>query len=543
MSSNAVIPTVSSSSGVAQTQAPVTLSRPSQGNMMGGNLTSRAQASITMLRYVGLLTRRGKAFHPVWVFALLLGASVTAAAAETLPTLLPVTVKLTPTVTNGFDHADLDTHVSVSGGPEQLRRVQNTETPVVTIAGGPTVIEGAAVTFTLTASPAPAADITVTARLTENGHFVPHYYIPNPDQPNWYIRYQFTPRKVTIGTGGTASFTVLTWNDSFAELHGAIDATVKDGDGYSVGSPSSASVTVKDDDSPDIPDKVTLSISESGPSTVTEGMDIAVVARPSTRAQVSVPAKWKITRTGDFMTSSNLPPEYEYPQWKRDFFNWLYGDGTGKGAGTWDLNMRVGSSSFHLGTENDSIDEPDGTLTAVAEYERNGQTVTSNSVTLHIRDNDPTVVSLARTDAVTEGAVAFRVSLGRGLVKGEIIDVPLAISGTGVSAAGYTLSVKSGPGAALSGSGTLTPVLRFSGAGAQMATLELVPGAGSTATRYTIALGPDGSGAKGFDRAGLGTNVGGGADPSETNNGFSVNVAPPSKATGLSAVAGNGEVS
>ncbi|MDE0647165.1 MAG: hypothetical protein OXI08_03745, partial [Cyanobacteria bacterium MAG IRC4_bin_6] len=84
-----------------------------------------------MLRYVGLLTRRGKAFHPVWVFALLLGASVTAAAAETLPTLLPVTVKLTPTVTNGFDHADLGTHVSVSGGPEQLRRVQNTETPVV----------------------------------------------------------------------------------------------------------------------------------------------------------------------------------------------------------------------------------------------------------------------------------------------------------------------------------------------------------------------------------------------------------------------------
>ncbi|MYG63221.1 MAG: hypothetical protein F4158_01290 [Synechococcus sp. SB0675_bin_7] len=38
-------------------------------------------------------------------------------------------------------------------------------------------------------------------------------------------------------------------------------------------------------------------------------------------------------------------------------------------------------------------------------------------------------------------------------------------------------------------------------------------------------------------------NVGGGADPSETNNGFSVNVVPPSKATGLSAVAGNGEVS
>ncbi|MYE21294.1 MAG: hypothetical protein F4X84_02705, partial [Synechococcus sp. SB0662_bin_45] len=472
------------------------------------------------MRYVGLLTRRGKAFHPVWVFALLLGASVTAAAAETLPTLLPVTVKLTPTVTNGFDHADLGTHVS--GGPEQLRRVQNTETPVVSITGGPTVTEGADVTFTLTASPAPAADITVTVRLTKRRVVVP-LYILSPDQPNRYIPYRFTPRKVTIGTGGTASFTVLTWNDNLADLHGEIVATVKDGDGYSVGSPSSASVTVKDDDSPDIPDKVTLSISESGPSTITEGMDIAFVARPSTRAQVSVPAKWKITRTGDFMTSSNLPPEYEYPQWKRDFYNWLQGDGTGKGAGTWDFDMTVNSSVFNLGTENDRIDEPDGTLTAVVEYEKTGQTVTSNSVTVSIRDNDPTVVSLARVGSGVLGAgeaLTFSVTLGRALVAGEVIDVPLAISGTSVSAAGYTLSVKSGTGATLSGSGTLTPTLRFSGAGAEEAMLKLVPAAGSTVERYTIALGPDGDGANGFARAGLGTNVGGGAYPSETNNGF-----------------------
>ena len=188
-------------------------------------------------------------------------------------------------------------------------------------------------------------------------------------------------------------------------------------------------------------------------------------------------------------------------------------------------------------------------MTAWTEW---GNGLTSNSFTFTIRDNDPTVVNLALVGAGVLGAgeaLTFTVSLGRGLVKGEIIDVPLAISGAGVSAAGYTLSVKSGTGAALSGSGTLTPNLRFSGAGAQAATLELVPGAGSTATRYRIALGPArvptyGSPAKGFARAGLGTNVGGGAYPSETNNGFSVNVVePPSKATGLSAVAGNGEVS
>ena len=100
--------------------------------------------------------------------------------------------------------------------------------------------------------------------------------------------------------------------------------------------------------------------------------------------------------------------------------------------------------------------------------------------------------------------------------------MPLAISGTGVSADGYTLSVTSGTGAALFGANTLTPNLCFSGAGAQTATLALRPMATSTVERYRIALGPDGDGANGFDRVVLGTNVGSGADPHGTQSSFHV---------------------
>ncbi len=59
----------------------------------------------------------------------------------------------------------------------------------------------------------------------------------------------------------------------------------------------------------------------------------------------------------------------------------------------------------------------------------------ADSDTVVIRDIDPTVVSLARvgTGAVFEGEkAAFTVTLGRSLEAGEVIDVPLSVSGAGV---------------------------------------------------------------------------------------------------------------
>ena len=129
--------------------------------------------------------------------------------------------------------------------------------------------------------------------------------------------------------------------------------------------------------------------------------------------------------------------------------------------------------------------------------------------------------------------VEFTVTLGRGLIAGESIEVPLSIGGdSGVSPADWSLSKKTGAslntGVTLSTTTTATPQVRFSGAMAESATLELTvvaDGIRESVESMTVALGPDGPGPNGFDHTSLGTNVDGGADPHGTKNSFSIPVA------------------
>ena len=229
----------------------------------------------------------------------------------------------------------------------------------------------------------------------------------------------------------------------------------------------------------------------------------------------------------------------------------LGGTATRGTTGNWDYYIRdfpivvpAGTSvhhiSIHLSSVNSGymVDEPDETVVLTLDTSRLPEGVTAGAITVNtltIHDADPTVVSLARagTGAVREGdTVTFTVSLGRELVAGEVVDVPLAVSGTGVTPADWSLAKKSGTGfntgVTLSRADTATPRLRFARAGAETATLELVPvddGVDEGGETWTVALGPDGTGANGFDHPDLGTNLGRvGADPHPTRNRFAVAV-------------------
>ena len=229
----------------------------------------------------------------------------------------------------------------------------------------------------------------------------------------------------------------------------------------------------------------------------------------------------------------------------------LGGTATRGTTGDWDYYIRdfpivvpAGTSvhhiSIHLSSVNSgyAVDEPDETVVLTLDTSRLPEGVAAGAITVNtltIHDADPTVVSLERagTGAVREGAtVEFTVSLGRALVAGEVVDVPLAVSGTGVTPADWSLALKAGAGlntgVALSRADTATPRLRFAGAGAETATLALVPaddGVDEGGERYEVALGPDGTGANGFDHRDLGTNLGRvGADPDPTLNRFAVAV-------------------
>ncbi|WP_420611393.1 Calx-beta domain-containing protein [Candidatus Poriferisodalis sp.] len=106
-------------------------------------------------------------------------------------------------------------------------------TPEVSIAAGADITEGGNATFTVTADPAPSADLDVAVAVSQAGDFG-----VSP-----------VSQTVTIPTTGSAVLTVTTANDSVGEYDGAVTATVTAGAGYTVSTASgSATVAVADDD-------------------------------------------------------------------------------------------------------------------------------------------------------------------------------------------------------------------------------------------------------------------------------------------------------
>ena len=190
----------------------------------------------------------------------------------------------------------------------------------------------------------------------------------------------------------------------------------------------------------------------------------------------------------------------------------------------------------------DTIDEPDETVVLTISKESGSANVVlgQSRATLTIKDDDPTIVSLARAQGNTgdliegdpeKGKVEFTVILGRSLVAGERIDVPIMLSG--LRRVNYRLTTKSGDG--LNTGVSISPgptskspyyseprTISFQGAGAQTATLEITTlennKPDNDETLYVALRGNS------YFDADSDTNVGGGADPSETANNFSVRV-------------------
>ena len=118
--------------------------------------------------------------------------------------------------------------------------VRDNDEPVISIAAGTKmtggVTEGAPASFTLTATPAPHADLTVSLAVTQSGDYA--------------AQGQTGTRQVTIPTGGSIAFEVATVNDTADEPDGSVTATLAAGSGYAVAaSPDdAATVAVADDD-------------------------------------------------------------------------------------------------------------------------------------------------------------------------------------------------------------------------------------------------------------------------------------------------------
>ena len=346
---------------------------------------------------------------------------------------------------NGWSTAQWDPVI------EALECLEGTTTPTVpqiTVQGGSAVTEGGDAVFTVGASPAPTASLAVSLTVADDAN---SDFLAQSDEGT---------RTVTIASGQTsATLTLTTQDDSTDEADGSVTATVSTGTGYTVGSPSAATVAVADDDPTP---QGTPVVSIAAGADLTEGGDATFTFTASPVPTVPITVDVAVAQSGDFATGGQT------------------------GARTVTI-ASSGTATLTVATDDDSTNEADGSITATVQT-GTGYTAhaTQNAATVAVDDDDVPVVRVAGGAGVTEGASAsFTVTASP--PPAAPLDVTLAIGQSGDFAASGetgTRTVTVGTG----GTATLTVATdddtTDEANGSVTATVQ-------TGTGYTVAASPN----------------------------------------------------
>ena len=250
---------------------------------------------------------------------------------------------------------------------EALEQCSNppTATPEISITGGSGITEGGNATFTVTANPAPTAALSVSVSIAQTGD----YGVSTGAQT------------VSIPTSGSYTLTVATVNDSVDEADGSVTATVNTGTGYTVAATAgAATVTVQDDDVPEISITAGSGVTEGGNASFTISADPA----PSSALSVSV----GITQSGDY----------------------------GVTPSTQTVSIpTTGSYTLTVATSDDSVDEADGSVTATVSS-GTGYTVssTAGSATVAVADDDDAAPQTCTPNLPSDAITVSEVKTWRG---------------------------------------------------------------------------------------------------------------------------------
>ena len=301
---------------------------------------------------------------------------------------------VTATLVDGADY-DLGTNqaatVSVSDDDDAPQ-----QQPVVSISGGSGVTEGGDASFTITASPVPAADLTVNVTVTASGDYGA----------------STGSRTVTVTTTGSAILTVGTADDGNDEADGSVTATLVDGADYDLGANRAATVSVADDDVPVVSITAGSGVTEGGNASFT----ISTSPAPTSALSVSV----TVSASGD------------------------YGATTGSRTVTVPTG---GSATFTVATADDGNDEADGSVTATVNA-GNGYTVSASqgTATVSVADDDVPVVSITAGSGVTEGGNAsFTISTSPTPASALPVSVTVTASGDyGATTGSRTVTIPTG---------------------------------------------------------------------------------------------------
>ncbi len=323
------------------------------------------------------------------------------------------------------------------------------------------VTEGGDATYTVQLATRPTGTVTVTV----SGHASTDLDVDT--------------NSTTQGDQATLTFTPSNWNTArTVTVRASPDNDTKNEDpitlahtasGGGYGSVSGAvTVNIADDDNP----KVELSVSGSG--AVTEGGTLTVTAtltEAPSGSSLSVPVRRVAAHSSAGTSDYSLG---------------------GTPAGTITVASGATTGTLTLTATNDTDDEPDETLRlepgTVADYDP-GPAAHADIV---ITDNDATTVALSVPDAIatednSSDIATIRLTLGRGLARGEVLAVPLGFTG-GAAGTDFTLArVGSPAGVALNG-GTVTFTGPQTGRTATVADIRLTPASDPDAENRTVTV-------------------------------------------------------
>ena len=161
------------------------------------------------------------------------------------------------------------------------------EVPQVSVTAGPAVDEGTAATFAVSASPAASGTVTVRYTVTQNGQFV--------------TSGQLGSNKTRTLSGAGATISIPTQNDSADEADGSVTVTLTAGSGYTVGTPATATVTVRDDDVPTA--QFAAAASTAAESAGTRNVAVRLVPAPAQSTTVSYALSGTAVRGSDYTIS------------------------------------------------------------------------------------------------------------------------------------------------------------------------------------------------------------------------------------------------
>ena len=164
------------------------------------------------------------------------------------------------TVDDAADEADGSVSVTLesgtgytlaSGKGSAAVAVRDNDEPVVSIAAGNGVTEGTSASFTVSASPVPAAPLDVTLAVAQSGDFA--------------ASGETGSRTVTVPVTGSVDVEVATVDDGADEPDGSVTASVDAGTGYAVAAApaNAATVTVTDNDATTPSTGPTISIADA----------------------------------------------------------------------------------------------------------------------------------------------------------------------------------------------------------------------------------------------------------------------------------------